>query len=347
MFEKLSFCMDQVYPTLVVATMSSGKSTLINALIGTDLLPSMNRACTAKAVAILDNDMKSQFEIHIVDKDAHYLHIDKATKKVVADFNKSDDAAEMIIEGNIKGISNSKKSLLLIDTPGINNSMDLSHEAVTKKVLEDYSEGLILYIINAQQIGTYDDDYFMSLVAKKLKNHDKFQILFVVNKMDLIDPQKENPDKLIENCRRYIESKGINNPIIVPISAISALLFKKVLAGSKLSELEEENFLRNYKHFRRDGYSLQDYMNIPERGNLTEKIEVDGITYTRRQIYAALENTGLPFLEKQVNEIFVHSLKMTAPQIIVKQTSRTGTPTKKAMISTKRRKAKANKRKRG
>ena len=148
MFEKLNISMNRVYPTLVVSTMSSGKSTLINALVGTELLPSMNRACTARAVAIMDNDLKTQFEIHAADKNGNYSHIDKATKKAVVEYNKANDASEMIIEGEIKGIRTSKKSLLLIDTPGINNSMDLAHEAATKKVLDEYPEGLILYVIN-------------------------------------------------------------------------------------------------------------------------------------------------------------------------------------------------------
>ncbi|WP_026835199.1 dynamin family protein [Eubacterium xylanophilum] len=115
MFEKLNFSMNKVYPTLVVSTLSSGKSTLINALVGSELLPSMNRAYTARAVAMLDNDKKAQFEIHAVDKDGNYSHIDKAIKRAVVDFNKSNDVSEMIIEGKIKGIRNSKKSLLLID----------------------------------------------------------------------------------------------------------------------------------------------------------------------------------------------------------------------------------------
>lgn len=318
MFKKLSFSMNKVYPTLVVSIMSSGKSTLINALVGTDLLPSMNRACTARSVAILDNDMKSQFEIHAVDSNGKYLFIERATKKIVSDFNKSNDIAEMIIEGEIKGIRNSKKSLLLIDTPGMNNSMDLTHEAVTKSTLDEYPEGLILYVINAQQIGTYDDNYFLSLIAKKLAENDKFEILFAVNKMDLIDPLKENPNELINNCRNYIESKGIKQPILVPVSAGSALLFKKVLDGIQLSEIEEEDFLREYKHFKREGFSLQDFVSMPCRGDLADELEVNGIIYTRAQIYAALENTGLPFLEKQIDETLVRSLKMTAPKVTMK-----------------------------
>ena len=46
-------------------------------------------------------------------------------------------------------------------------------------------------------------------VIWKIKENIKFKILFVVNKMDLIDPSKENPVELMENCRSYIINKGI------------------------------------------------------------------------------------------------------------------------------------------
>lgn len=318
MFKKLDFNINEVYPTLVVSTMSSGKSTLINALVGEDLLPSMNRACTAKSIAILDNDRKPYFAIHTVNKEGKYSIIEKITKDIVKGINETNDIEEMIIEGEIKGIRNSKKSLLLIDTPGINNSMDLSHEAVTKNVLEDYSEGLILYVINAQQIATYDESNFLSLIAKKLKENKNFRIIFVINKMDLIDPQKENPGDFVKNCKEYIEEKGFKDPVIVPICAYSALLFKKAIEKQKLTEWEEEEFFRHYKRFKRQGFSLQDYVYTPKRGDLEDFVKIDEIEYSKAQIYAALENTGLPFLEKQIDEMLVTSLKMRAPKITTK-----------------------------
>ena len=174
MFEKLSFSMNRVYPTLVVSTMSSGKSTLINALVGRDLLPSQNRACTARAIAIMDNDMLDQFRIHAVDKNGEYTLIENATKRAVQEYNSINETSEMIIEGQIKGVRTSIKSMMIVDTPGINNSMDQSHELITKSVLDDYLEGLILYIINAQQIGTYDDSNFLTLIAKKIKENQNF-----------------------------------------------------------------------------------------------------------------------------------------------------------------------------
>ncbi len=315
MFEKLKFSMNRVYPTLVISTMSSGKSTLINALVGEELLPSRNRACTAKAVAILDNDRKEHFEIHAVDSKGKYRLIKEASKKSIVQYNDTNDVSEMILEGQIRGIKNSKKSLLLIDTPGINNSMDQSHELETKRVLDEYPEGLILYVINAQQIGTYDDSNFLSLIAKKLKEESGFKIIFVVNKMDLIDYQKEEPGELIQNCKQYIESKGIENPILIPVSASSALIFKKVLRGDALSELEEENFVRNYRHFKNSSFSLTSFANVPEWGDLREILEVDGEKYTRAEIRAALNNTGITQLENIIDETLVYSLKMAAPRI--------------------------------
>ena len=41
---------------IVLATMSSGKSTIINTLLGEDILPNENQACTAKIFKVLDND---------------------------------------------------------------------------------------------------------------------------------------------------------------------------------------------------------------------------------------------------------------------------------------------------
>jgi GTPase Era involved in 16S rRNA processing len=299
--------------------MSSGKSTLINALVGRDLLPSQNRACTARAIAIMDNDMLDQFRIHAVDKNGEYTLIENATKRAVQEYNSINETSEMIIEGQIKGVRTSIKSMMIVDTPGINNSMDQSHELITKSVLDDYLEGLILYIINAQQIGTYDDSNFLTLIAKKIKENQNFHIIFVVNKMDLIDPIKENPNELISNCKQYIQSKGIDNPILVPVSSESALIFKKVLNKTELSELEEENFARNYKHFKREGLSLLDYVSIPERGDINEKFVIDGVEYTRASIYAALDNTGLPYLESVIDASLVYSLKMKAPRITKKQ----------------------------
>lgn len=311
------FCLNRkrIYPILVVSTMSSGKSTLINALLGTDLLPSRNRACTAKALPILGNHAKPRFELHMIDKEGKYRFFPQAAKTEISRFNQTREGAEMILTGAIPEIYNSRKSILLLDTPGINNSMEQSHERVTKEVLKEYSEGLILYVMNAQQIGTYDDRHFLDFVVKQLADNPKLQIIFAINKMDLVDPAREKLEELLENCRQYLKARGIEDPVLLPVSAGSALVFQKALQGEMLSELEEEDLVRNYRHFKREGFSLADYASIPGRGGAADVFTIDGTDYTRAGLSGALENTGIPLLKKTINEIFLRSLKMRSPGI--------------------------------
>lgn len=318
LFNKLTFDKHKVYPTLVVSTVSSGKSTLINALVGAEFLPSSNTVCTARAMAILDNDRKEEFEAHIVNTEGKYNIIRSVNKKMIERYNSKMDISEMILEGQIKGIKNNKKSLLLIDTPGVNNCMDLTHASVTNEVLETYSEGLILYVMNARQLATYDDSGFLESIALKLKENKKFKIIFVVNKMDLIDKEIESPSELIKNCKRYIEKRGIEDPILIPVSAASALAFKKVLRQDELTESEMDDFFKYYKKFKNNSYSLLNYQHVPAMGDLGEILYVDGDSYSKAEIYGALYNTGIPYLESLIDDTLVWSLKMRAPKVMCK-----------------------------
>ncbi len=52
---------DRRYPEAVIATMSAGKSTMLNAMVCTDLFPSQNEACTATVFRIKDDVEERHF----------------------------------------------------------------------------------------------------------------------------------------------------------------------------------------------------------------------------------------------------------------------------------------------
>lgn len=79
--------------------------------------------------------------------------------------------------------------------------------------------------------------------------------------------------------------------------------------------MQEDSFTQSYKYFQRKGFSLKDYMIIPEIQNWSDFFQFEGKTYSRQEILAALENTGLPMLEKKMDEMLVDSLKMKSPEI--------------------------------
>ena len=302
MFQKLRQYTDNTYPILVVATMSSGKSALINALIGKELLPSRNTACTARTLGILNRPAADGFAAHCIDAHGHYVLQKDVTKKMIAAFNSSTGYEEMLLEGRLGRVRSPSRAALLIDTPGINNSMDLSHAASTYDTLNYYNEGIILYIINAQQIGTYDDGSFLKMVAGILKRKPKMDIIFAVNKFDLIDPQKETPYEAIESCKNYIESFGIKSPSLIPVSASGALLFQKALSGAALSEFEEEDFVNFYTKFKNSSYLLNKFAIIGGYNNFGKSVRIDDTDYPTEDIYAALINTGIALLEDRINE---------------------------------------------
>lgn len=70
---------NSVFPINVIATMSSGKSTLINALLGKKLMPSKNEACTATITEILDNDQETFTAVVHDDEDVVLQEISDLT----------------------------------------------------------------------------------------------------------------------------------------------------------------------------------------------------------------------------------------------------------------------------
>lgn len=54
------------------------------------------------------------------------------------------------------------------------------------------------------------------------------RFLFVVNKMDMFDPELgENIENALDSVRGYLEENGINDPNIYPVSARMAYLLRK------------------------------------------------------------------------------------------------------------------------
>ena len=71
----------RLFPVVVMANMSSGKSTLINALLEKDILPSKNQACTAKIYSILDDDSADGYKIYVTKNNGHTAVIEKDLQK--------------------------------------------------------------------------------------------------------------------------------------------------------------------------------------------------------------------------------------------------------------------------
>ena len=219
----------------VVATMSAGKSTLINSLLRQKLMPAKQEACTATITKIKDNDADC-FMAKVYDKDGTLIQTHaELTYETMEQLNSNPSVSRIQVEGNIPFVTADDVSLVLVDTPGTNNSRDPEHKAATYRMLSESSKPLVLYIMNATQLAVNDDYNLLSHVAESMKvggkqSRDRF--IFVVNKLDDFKKGEDSVEAAITKVRDYLKDNGIENPNIYPASALTALNIRTILANS-------------------------------------------------------------------------------------------------------------------
>lgn len=227
----------------VVATMSAGKSTLINSLLGQKLMPARQEACTATITEIKDNDEES-FNAQVFDKDGNQIEQQfNLTYAMMERLNANPDVARIHIEGDIPFVkAKDDVALVLVDTPGPNNARDPEHRVATFRMLSESSKTLVLYIMNATQLAVDDDNNLLSHVAESMKvggkqSRDRF--IFVLNKLDDFKKGEDSVESAIKKVREYLADNGIENPNIYPASALTALNIRTILAQSNDEDDDE------------------------------------------------------------------------------------------------------------
>lgn len=148
------------FEVCVVATMSAGKSTLINSMLGTKLMPSKSEACTAIITRIKDNDADS-WAAEVYDKDERLIECyNDLTLETMTRLNEDKNVSMIKATGDIPFVTADDIALVLVDTPGPNNSRDPSHAAVQSKFLGENSKSLVLYIMDMKTPRLIQFNYF-------------------------------------------------------------------------------------------------------------------------------------------------------------------------------------------
>lgn len=289
------------YRVAVCATMSSGKSTILNALLGGSAIPFGNRACTAKILSI-ENDHEQNIMIGCRKTQDGSTVYAEVTNDVLEKWNEDETTRYICLSGNIKKIKSSKQVLQLYDTPGTNSSKNTAHEEVTKKYLMEYPPDLLIYVCNAEQAGTKDETDFLTWIKNNLVEKRKSEAIFVLNKMDYLDDEKENAKLFLEDVYNNLCSLGFKRPVLVPLSASAACLFRMALDGQKLTQRNKYDIKKLYKYFMEMG---NDFRKLCGYSNVTYEIEqVDGSImvgekkYEKCDLIEAVERTGISVLEK-------------------------------------------------
>ncbi|MGN0223337.1 MAG: dynamin family protein, partial [Muribaculaceae bacterium] len=270
-FEKAK---DSRFEINVVATMSSGKSTLINALLGQQLMPAANEATTATIVKIVDTE-SDHFSAVAYDKSGNKVEtVERVTLEVMKKLNADERISAVEILGKIPFVKSTGMKLVLVDTPGPNNSRDEHHKEMTYGMIANSDKSLVLFVMNGTQLGINDEKLFLDYICEQMAKGGKQsreRFIFAVNKMDSYKPNDKGDGvgciiRALQEAKKGLEARGIHNPNLFPVASLPALQLRELEAGDDDDDAPEYDTFkkrsRKYEEMRFEGY--YDFSNLPQ-----------------------------------------------------------------------------------
>lgn len=196
---------------LVVATMSAGKSTIINALIGNKINKVASTVCTNKVRLVYNKQLNEGAMLECTGP--RYVYTDNHK---IAQHDSVENACVHFqsILGN--------ERLCIIDTPGVNFNGDHSHGEMTRNAVKANDYDVLLFVSNGTQFLTNDEATFLEYVIKTCKK----KMIFCLNQSDRFNSDDDSIHETLNIWKTTLIKNGIQKPDIVTISAQWALLLR-------------------------------------------------------------------------------------------------------------------------
>ncbi|OQX93237.1 MAG: hypothetical protein B6I17_03600 [Tenericutes bacterium 4572_104] len=323
----------ECYNVAVLATMSSGKSTTLNAMFGSSILPSKNEACTATIFRVEDVDGMKKIKVRSTCNQniTSEWEVLKLNDNIIDSWNNLNHKQIDII-GDLPRIDNLSKRIVFHDTPGPNNSTEKSHSEIANSIFENGQIGCIICVLNVSCFGVDDEKALLVDLLNKTKNKEiGAKIVFVVNKIDQLDLEAgEDPLIILENITKYLTDLGFVDPLVIPVMSLVSLeirlyidflrkkyRFPSFMAGIRktknpFSERKQKQILNNIKYLLEfDSYyskalcscsnkeSVYKNMDYSIKGlKEKQKIKILDEIHTVSDFINADIITGIPILEK-------------------------------------------------
>lgn len=284
------------FQVAVIALMKSGKSTLINAWLGDEYLPS---ASLAETMCIIRINHKTNIDEGVLyGKDNQLISRGALNiRKFLRESNKNARAKDYLTENyefklDATFAALSKQSLgehgfEILDTPGTNeNGLDFLAPTV-ERLLK--SVDVIIYLLDYTKLKTNEEAELLSNLANWRKDLSNFsgRIFFVVNKIDMANrhdrEQQLQPEDVVEYVLKIIKGQisdiEITSQDIILVSAEKALLARLIQQESATQE------------------QIHDFK-VKAFGDIGSKVAT--IEQCKEVAPTILQSAGLPNLEKNV-----------------------------------------------
>ncbi len=179
--------LENLFSIVFIGEFSTGKSTIINALLGNSILPTGITPTTDRITILRYGDVKEAYE----EDGNHYISIP---------------------EERLKGI-------FIVDTPGTNVTLE-QHERITHRFIP--KADIVFFVIGAERAVTGSEVKLIRFIKEEwLKN-----VVFLLNKIDIVGDAEELKNLIIYSSKELERIFNIK-PFLIPISAKLAIQSKE------------------------------------------------------------------------------------------------------------------------
>lgn len=270
----LSFANSKVKRVLIVATMSAGKSTLVNALVGHKVSQVRATACTS-IVHRIYNKPVAEGAVASLGRDG-FLYTDDYSQLV----SESVEAIGVNFSTQL-----SKARICLLDTPGVNYYGDKSHGELTRKMIQENEYDVLVLVLNAQQLAIEDEWGLIDFVSKNCRR----KVIGVLNQCDVFKASEDSIEEALKCGRGMMSQAGIQHPVVIPVSAQAAFLSRQAAElGDTMDEEDAFEYRRMAKKMAKPYYDLLSYLpDASKRMKTTSLIERSGVPFLERALLNA------------------------------------------------------------
>ncbi|MGF1466556.1 MAG: dynamin family protein [Sandaracinaceae bacterium] len=210
---------------VVLGEFNHGKTTFVNALLGAPVLPTGVTPTTAVIHHVVHGDAPAARAVPR-QGEAHDVPVEQVADFVVGGRAASEDVGYLEVHYPAAIVED---GVVLVDTPGVND-LNSTRAEITYSYLP--RADAILFLLDAGQILKESERAF---IANKLLSHTRDKVLFVINKIDLLDEDERG--EALAYARSHL-ARLVDEPRVYAISAKQALEGDPQAAG--LAQLVDE-----------------------------------------------------------------------------------------------------------
>lgn len=278
--KNIAFKKQKPFAVMVTATMSAGKSTFINSLIGKYVCLSQNMACTNKIHSVINK----AFEDGYCSEYDHDLVMTAGKEELLNDNEENQSNMIYVAANYYGGLSDAR--IIVNDSPGVNFSGDKEHQKIAEQLIKSRKYNMLIYVMNATQLGTNDEDEHLDFIKNAI---GRTPIIFVMNKVDAFNPEEENVEAIINRQTEYLKRKGFKAPVVCPVSARAGYLAKQFeqVELSRSEERELYNYVDKFDQMNLSGYYSKTFPQIKIENHPREEVQL-------------LKTCGMGYVEKLI-----------------------------------------------